>query len=87
MAIKALVSLSPTDRQKMEKMEGVLVRRLWQLQNSINGKSLQIIGDLYQRHKVKPPPALVKKIIADFQQRQARVNAMNQKGSVRLEKE
>lgn len=60
MAIKALSSLPKEQRNQLEKEEEALSNRLWMLQSSLAGKSLDIVIYLFKNKKIRPPSKISK---------------------------
>ena len=44
----------------MGEEEAKIAKRLWQLEDSISGQSLTILGELTQKKRIRPPTRLAK---------------------------
>jgi len=60
MALKALSSLNTAQRNLLASQEEAIAKRLWLLESSITGKSLDILVYLFKTKRIHPPSKIAK---------------------------
>jgi len=60
MALKAISLLNKDERNILASQEEVISKRLWLLESSIAGKSLDILVHLFKTKRIHPPPNIAK---------------------------
>jgi hypothetical protein len=60
MALKAISSLNKVERNLLAVQEEAISRRLWLLESSITGKSLDMLVHLFKTKRIHPPPKIAK---------------------------